>query len=883
MDQISLCGKWHFSPLDGCGSTNSFTLDIPGSWKALPELSDCDAGCCSRSFSLDREQLSKRLTLRFGGVFRRAEVKLNGLSVGSHNGMQSPFCMDVTSAAREGENLLEVIVDSRRPEGEYFGSASIYEGIPLRFDGIYDKVTLEVSERQALHGLYTPIDLEKRRAFFIFDACSGQDRTVEAVLTLDVSRGGERVLHEQRRIGLQSGESEWTLDFPLDGFELWSPEHPALYDVEASLSAGGVTDVFRTRTGFKRFETRGTEFYLNGEPFYLLGYGDDFIFPDGLPSATDSGFYHHGISRAKSYGFNFARHHSHYPFEAYLDAADELGLLIQPELALANLPRELLDEKNAALCLNEWRALIRAYRCHPCIASWCGGNEMEWGFWFAKELYSDAKRLDPYRPVLSTDGNFMSCDVDDTFDYAGIVPGEYTDYLPYRELDGMFTRDHCGKPQVVHEMGNYTTLFNTDLLLRYQNAAVTARRIEETDRIVRERNCRELYRRAYRNSLELSKLCHKLNIEKARLSPEFCGYHLWTLVDYYETTQGLLDSFYNDKAYTAEEFARINSECVLLWDTATYVFRAGESFDAAIKLSKYGSDRALCGTLTLTLTDGERLLGSLSEQRTFAGHGLTDAVRASFELPASDTEREYTLTARFGYDGGELLNSWSLFAVPYVSIGSEKEIYIHYLARHLFEKERIPVRHFTIPQPIDEHQLIVAGYLYGGMLEAVENGTSLLLLAGSDTFRETVTHNSFKTPWWDPGEIWYVNHTNNRQISCVIEDGPAAAMLPYTGAWKLDLFGAVEQAPAVNIDALGLDVEPLIYGIDTGLDRLAYLFQFRLGKGKVLVCSLNHSRADMADIAVDYVMKKLINYAMSDSFAPEKSLTKSQLDAALRA
>ena len=59
---------------------------------------------------------------------------------------------------------------------------------------------------------------------------------------------------------------------------------------------------------------------------------------------------------------------------------------------------------------------------------------------------------------------------------------------------------------------------------------------------------------------------------------------------------------------------------------------------------------------------------------------------------------------------------------------------------------------------------------------------AMLLLAGDDTFRETVLHNSFKTPWWDPGEIWYLNHTNNSQISCVIEPHPATAMLPYTGA-----------------------------------------------------------------------------------------------------
>ena len=169
MQKISLCGRWSFFP---GGSGKAYDAEVPGSWKAIPGLSGCTAGLYRRSFTLDAEQLEKRLVLRFGGVFRRAEVRLNGKELGRHNGFQSPFSFDVTDAAAPGENILEVAVDSVRPGDEYLGLASVFESVPHDFEGIYEPVTLELSERTALTGFYSPADMESGKALFIFDVHS---------------------------------------------------------------------------------------------------------------------------------------------------------------------------------------------------------------------------------------------------------------------------------------------------------------------------------------------------------------------------------------------------------------------------------------------------------------------------------------------------------------------------------------------------------------------------------------------------------------------------------------------------------------------------------------------------------------------------------------
>lgn len=877
MDYRSLNENWEFAISEADESPEyRFTMPVPGNWKEQPLFKDHQGmGYYRYKLVLEEADLQKRLQLRFGGVMRKAQVRFNGRELAQRDEFQSPFRVDITDAAVLGENLLEVAVDSARWDEE-LGNAPIVNITPLPIAGIHCPVTLERSEPVRICRVYTPVDMEKGVAKFLLTAKNDTAAAVAAELILAVSCDGKDVYRDDRTVTVQPGEEELTVEAPLHLFRLWSPEDPALYQVEATLRVNGHADRFAVQTGFKQFETRGREFYLNGQSYYLLGFGDDFVYPMGMPSTDDPAFYELGIRRAKEYGFNYVRHHSNVPFEAYLNAADRLGLLVQPELALANVPRERFDDENQQWFLRQWRSLIQEYRHHPCIAVWCGGNEMEWGFPFDRALYDMAKTLDPYRPVASTDGNFMACDANDSMDFVSVCPAEYTDYLPWRELADLFLRDDSGKPQVVHEMGNYTTVPTVEDLPKYANAQFKPDQLARFAKAVGEKQ--ELYAKLHPAAGQLHKLCHKLNIEKARLSPYFCGYHVWTLTDYYDTTQGILNAFYEDKAFTAREFAAFNRQAVLLWDTDRVNYRAGEETELVMKLSRFGSDAPVDGVLTLTLSDGQ----CRREERQFAGHGILEAARWAVTMPKVDSAKEYRLTACFEYGAETISNSWSLFVFPQVQIRQDRELYINYLSRHLFAGEQIPVRHFTIPQPIGEAQLLVTEYVYDGMLDAVERGSNLLLLAKPDTFRHTVQRNSFKSPWWSNGSIWYLNHTNNDQLCGIVEKHPATRMLPYDGCWKLDLFSVVEQAHAIDLDELGLPADAVLYGVGSDLHRRGYLFEFRLGKGKILVSTLNHDRADMSDPAVAYLTKSLINYAMSDSFQPKLAATRGQLVVALR-
>ncbi|MDR2438338.1 MAG: hypothetical protein LBE12_03060, partial [Planctomycetaceae bacterium] len=76
-------------------------------------------------------------------------------------------------------------------------------------------------------------------------------------------------------------ESLQTLD--LTDFRAWSPESPNLYLAEVKLydeEGKNVTHGWNERFGIQKLEVRGKQFYLNGKPYLLRGYGDDYVYPE---------------------------------------------------------------------------------------------------------------------------------------------------------------------------------------------------------------------------------------------------------------------------------------------------------------------------------------------------------------------------------------------------------------------------------------------------------------------------------------------------------------------------------------------------------------------------------------------------------------------------
>ena len=112
--RISLDGQWYFSPTEILNDDNCSLIVVPSPWQADARFRDhIGAAWYQREFDIPAEWLeaNRVIILGFGAVDYFAEVWLNGIKVGEHEGGYLPFELDITSTVRTGVNTLTVRVD----------------------------------------------------------------------------------------------------------------------------------------------------------------------------------------------------------------------------------------------------------------------------------------------------------------------------------------------------------------------------------------------------------------------------------------------------------------------------------------------------------------------------------------------------------------------------------------------------------------------------------------------------------------------------------------------------------------------------------------------------------------------------------------------------
>jgi hypothetical protein len=205
---------------------------------------------------------------------------------------------------------------------------------------------------------------------------------------------------------LSAGEDHGSADLAVAAPEPWEPDRPALYTLVATVApASGGSHERRLRFGFRTIEARAGQILINGRPQLLRGALDQDVYPEGLSlSGPRHPFYREQFRKAREMGLNLIRCHIKLPDPAYLDAADEAGILLWCEL-----PNWTQFSSQAGLVGRATlKTMVETMGHHPSIVVWTIINE-DWGTRLRDEArdrrwllatYDWLKALDPSRLIV---------------------------------------------------------------------------------------------------------------------------------------------------------------------------------------------------------------------------------------------------------------------------------------------------------------------------------------------------------------------------------------------------------------------------------------------------------------------------------------------------
>ena len=366
-----------------------------------------------RTFDVPAAWSGKRVQLHFGAVDWQTRVFVNGSLVGTHTGGYTPFTFDVTSSLKPSgpQEVVVAVYDPAdpkttgwQPKGKQLGSEGIWY---TRTTGIWQTVWLEPVSRYYLSGLeLTPgFQTEGRLGSLRASLRLTRDSRMRARSTrvdIAVSRHGKTVA--QATISVEGGAaSNPTLITAAKDVDPWTPETPALYDVDIRVSEDGrLVDEVRSYTGFRSVGIANGRLTLNGKPYFYRGVLDQGFWPDGIYTPPTDAAIRADVEMTKRMGLNMARKHVKVEDPRWYYWCDRLGLAVWQDMPSSHNLRSTEARDNFT---REWREVMEDVRTHPSVVQWIPFNE-DWGHpvEFQDDIVRMTRTVDSSRPITDASG-----------------------------------------------------------------------------------------------------------------------------------------------------------------------------------------------------------------------------------------------------------------------------------------------------------------------------------------------------------------------------------------------------------------------------------------------------------------------------------------------
>ncbi len=915
-------GIWGSFPMDWSGARK---IQVPGIWEVQgvgepgPGVTwDCPWDCGDwdlkhvyvgpalyrKTVEIPERWDGKRVWLKVGGVRSTAQIWVNGQRAAQVDAYCGARKFDITPFVKPGKTA-EIVAQVRNDVPSRVG---LY-GVNHHFGGFYRDVELEATPTVYVDDVWVRGDVNKKTAQIqVFvkeidkngnaapkfdDELSPGERELLALrpverpnaaelTTADSKRGAGSVEVEIKTLSGQvvgraqapgysryrAADGTWrpvVLDVKIENCELWTPETPVLYvaDVVVKDATGKPLHGWSERFGVRELKVVGRQFYLNGKPYFFRGCGDHNYDQINLIEPADRERFKEHMSIYKEAGFNYARFHTHSPFPEYFEAADEKGLLLQPELPYYHdVPTEPFpfDPKR------DLYELFRTNRRYVSFATYSFGNEGYLGAPLDREMAAWIKRYDPDRLTIHQDGGKNP---DGVADFAtGGKTGSIINPWP------VGAHDDIERPFVAHEYLNLAIKMNPRYEPRFTGIRQSPVSVEKWTQTLNKLGLNVDWGAACVAASErLQGIYQKRGLEAARLDPACDGYHFWSLVDASipqgdcVAAQGYLNPFWEPRpnGVAPRDFYRFNGPTALLLTTNldAPILVAGTAFDAEFRISHYDAAPIPAGTLDWKLTakdDAKTVVASGSVPFEEVAAGFAGLLATSkIELAADAVSKPVALEFSVSIRGTKFFNAWDYWIFPKREKPSLKGFAVSDLWFDAFSTLFDDVK--RIPEPTgddetaaqtDDGEIWIVAPDEPAFFDAVSAGRKVFAISPAS---ETP---NVSLGWWSIGT----------QIGTAFADSPAFGDFP-NAPWMDELWFRLIRVGALDFRSKPFfgTFEPLAVG--EGRDSYyLYLAQTCVGESKVLGSfAIDLTQADAPEALA--LLDALLGYVASADFDPK--------------
>ena len=439
-DWVNLNGEWEYAiKPKGEVEPNSFDGNILVPFAVESSLSGVQKEVgennelwYKRSFAVPANWKNKDVVLNFGAVDWKADVFVNDILIGSHQGGFTPFSFNITPylTGKSNQKLVVRVWDPSdrgyQPRGK---QTSNPEGIwytPVT--GIWQTVWLEPVATNHITSVKSIPNIDNGTMNVTVGTSQPCNTAVVEVKLLDK---GQVVASAK---GVQGKELRLAVQNPT----LWDTSNPYLYDMKVSLTKDGkVVDDVKSYTAFHKISSKRDangimRMQLNNKNLFQYGPLDQGWWPDGLYTAPTDEALLYDIVKTKDWGFNMIRKHVKVEPARWYYHCDKEGILVWQDMPSGDMGNQWAPhtynggtdkERSSASIANyyqEWKEIMDLCVSHPSVVVWVPFNEA-WGQFDTEKVAEWTKNYDPSRLVNpASGGNHRACgDILDLHNYPG--------------------------------------------------------------------------------------------------------------------------------------------------------------------------------------------------------------------------------------------------------------------------------------------------------------------------------------------------------------------------------------------------------------------------------------------------------------------------------